>query len=462
MKIFMSHSSRQKLFVKELRRHLPASVGLWIDERELRVGSSIEDELESAIRQSCDLFVLIVDRNANQSEWVRKEISWAIEKEKESGHAFLLPIVVEPEAWAEADPRIRDRKFLTLADFTDENIAAIGRSLTSEIFDWLSSRLQAEKTVSPGQLERKTNAELLKSADQLTSDLADKIKLALLPFRAENAANLADFVVLLRDRGVDIDDAGELYDVLERLNSMHLLNGVEFDDDSVFLSRENFDFKANLFADVKKRMARTAARSITSGSTIALDGGSSVLAVARVVARRLRTLSVSDLKIITNSVPAAAELMEELSHMGAGDRDRSASVFLLGGYARPTSLTTVPIEYSISKREVVDPTPEFDRIIELTGPIDVAFLGANGTYQNSGFGTRNPFETSAKRWMLQNAGERIVLVDATKLDIVQHVPFAMFSERLRILTGHSEEHRAQIERFQTLVEGTGSTLEVVR
>lgn len=462
VKIFMSHSSRQKLFVKELRRHLPASVGLWIDERELRVGAAIEDELEVAVRQSCDFFILVVDRNANESEWVKKEISWAIQKEKDSGHTFLLPIVVEPESWADADPRIRNRKFLTLTDFTDENIAAVGRSLTSEIFDWLSSRLSADSTLSPGQLERKSNAELLKSADQLTADLADKIKLALLPFRAANPAALPDFVARLQSRGIEMDDEQELYGVLERLNSMHLLNGVEFDEDFVFLARENFDYKATLHADMKKRMARLAGQSVESGTTIALDGGSSVLALVKVIARRLRTKSLTDVNVITNSVPAAAELIEELSHIGAGDRERSARVFLLGGYTRPTSLTTIPLEYSARETTIVETPPEYDRILEFTGPIDLAFLGANGVYDSIGLGTRNLYETTAKRWMVKNSAERIVLVDPTKLDIPQQVPFVRFADGLRIITGHSDEHQDQMERFRSLIAGTSSTLEVVR
>ncbi len=462
MKIFMSHSSRQKLFVKALRQHLPASMSLWIDERELRVGADIDDGLETAVRQACDFFILVVDRNANESEWVQKEITWAIQREKDSGQTFLLPIVVEPEAWDGADPRIRNRKFLTLADFTDESIAAVGRALTSEIFDWLSMRLSSEKTLSPGQLERRSNAELLKSADQLTSDLADRIKLALLPYRSSNPAELHEFAALLRNHGVDIEDAGDLYDVLERLNGMHLLNGVEFDEDYVFLSRENFDYKATLYTEVKKRMARVAAQGIVSGSVIALDGGSSVLAVANVLARRLHSGSLSDISVVTNSVPAASVLLDELSHRGAGDRDRSARVFLLGGYARPTSLTTVPIEYSTANRGVEDPTPIYDRILDLTGPLDIAFLGANGVYESEGLGTRNPYETIAKRWMLNNAKERIVLFDPTKLDIPQFVPFASFSDRLRMITSHSDEYQDQIDRFRSLLDGTSSTLEVIR
>jgi hypothetical protein len=175
VKIFMSHSSRQKLFVKELQRQLPRSMQAWIDERELRVGSDIESELEGAIRE-CDMFVLVVDRNSNQSDWVRKEISWALDREKELQQVFLLPIAVEEDAWDEVDPRIKGRKRITVTDYTDETIAAAGRQLTSEVLEWLSNRLSVDNRLSPGVLERKSNAELIRSADRLTGELATKIK----------------------------------------------------------------------------------------------------------------------------------------------------------------------------------------------------------------------------------------------------------------------------------------------
>jgi DeoR/GlpR family transcriptional regulator of sugar metabolism len=462
MKIFMSHSSRQKLFVKALTQHLPASMALWIDERELRVGTNIEEGLESAVRQASDLFVLVVDRDANRSEWVGKEIGWAIQKEKELGQTFLLPIVVEPEAWAEADPRIRDRKFLTVQDFTDESIAAVGRALTSEIFEWLSNRLASERSVSPGELERRSNAELLRNADQLTAGIGSAIKAELLPFRVNNPITLHDLLVRLRDkRSVDVESEEELYNVLERLSSQHLLNGVEFDDETAYLLRENYSYKADLYVALKKQIARHAARRVRTGMTIAIDGGSTVQPVVETVRRRLRTGSVQGLNIITNFIPAAAALLEELSELGADDRDRLARVFMIGGYTRAVSLTTIPVDFATGSALTADPTIEYDRILEATGPIDIAFLGANGCFKRSGLGTHNPYETSVKSWFVKNAASRIVLMDPSKLTIPQEIPFAMFTDRLEIMTAHSDDDLDAIAQFEAILEGTGSTLEVV-
>ncbi len=457
----MSHSSRQKLFVKELRRHLPASADLWIDERELRVGSCIESELENAIRQNSDFFILVVNSDANASEWVTKEIGWAIQREKESGQTFLLPIVVEPGAWNVADLRIRDRKFLTLQDFTDESIAAVGRALTSEIFDWLTNRLAAERTISPGELERKTNAELLKNADRLTADIAGSIKTSLLPYRETNPISLVDLLEKLSSaRNIDVDSTEELYNVLERLSSQHLLNGIEFDDEFAYLSRENYSYKYDLYVTIKKNIARHVSRKIESGMTVAIDGGSTVQPVVDFIARRLRSGSLQNLNVITNFIPAAATLVTELSALGATDRDRLAQVFILGGMTRPVSLTTIPLDFALGSELTHDPTPEYDKILEITGPIDICILGANGTYENIGLGTHNPFETTAKSWFVKNSRRKFVLMDPSKLSIPQEVPFAFFSDELSIVTGQAEDVSV-IDNFKNLIKDTTTTLEVV-
>lgn len=461
MKIFMSHSSRQKLFVKELQRHLPKSMQAWIDERELRVGADIETELMSAIR-GCDMFVLVVDANSNESSWVQKEIDWALDRERELGQIFLLPVAVDEEAWADVDRRIHNRKRITVVDFTDETIAAAGRQLTSEVLEWLSNRIAADSQLSPGALERQTNAELIRSADRLTAELAAKIKARLLPYRAANPIEIGRFTRELRQKDqMDIGSEEELGEILDRLSGMHLLNGVEYDDQFIFLSRENFSFKFDLHMEAKKQIARRAAREIQSGQTIALDGGSSVLEVARIVNRRIRMNALQDLNIVTNSIPAANELLNELSSIGAGDRDRRSRVFMIGGLARPVSLTTIPFAFAEAAPPQSPSMQDLDEILRLVGSIDVAFLGANGLYRDVGLGTHNRYETAVKTWMVSNAKKRIVLMDPTKLDIPQEVPFASFDDGLVILTAHLPECSEKIEAFRGRVTGTASLVEVV-
>ena len=49
MKVFLSHSSRDKALVREIRSHLPEHVTTWLDEEELLVGQDLKISIKSAI-----------------------------------------------------------------------------------------------------------------------------------------------------------------------------------------------------------------------------------------------------------------------------------------------------------------------------------------------------------------------------------------------------------------------------
>ena len=104
---------------------------------------------------------------------------------------------------------------------------------------------------------------------------------------------------------------------------------------------------------------------------------------------------------------------------------------------------------------------DLDRVLSVIGHLDAAFLGANGMYGTTGLGTKNTFETAAKTWMINNATTKWVLMDPTKLDIPQKVPFATFDQGLRILTGELPGRETAVDNFRALLEGTSSTFEVV-
>ena len=67
MKIFISHSSRQKLFARELMRRLPSSIEAWIDEKDIPVGSSITTKITEALSADVLAVVVIVDHHSSTS-----------------------------------------------------------------------------------------------------------------------------------------------------------------------------------------------------------------------------------------------------------------------------------------------------------------------------------------------------------------------------------------------------------
>lgn len=146
-----------------------------------------------------------------------------------------------------------------------------------------------------------------------------------------------------------------------------------------------FNEKTGIHADEKNQIAELALRFIEDNDAIYLDGGSTVLALARKLAAR------KNLTIVTNSLMAASELME------SGHR-----LILLGGEFRARSRTLVG--------------PLTGRILNsLT--IQKAFLGTMGFSVEAGISTSDPNEAYTKELVMRHARKVILLLDSSKIGV---------------------------------------------
>ena len=144
-----------------------------------------------------------------------------------------------------------------------------------------------------------------------------------------------------------------------------------------------FDDKAQLDASEKRHIAQEALKFVEAGETVFLDGGSTVLELARLLVHR------KDLTVVTNSIRAAQEL--------ASDGPR---LFLVGGELRRLSQTLVgPVTQST--------------LGEMN--FDKAFMGTLGLTLKEGLTTTDPDEGFTKRLAMSRAGTVIVLVDSSKI-----------------------------------------------
>lgn len=133
----------------------------------------------------------------------------------------------------------------------------------------------------------------------------------------------------------------------------------------------------------KERIARRALDLIEDFDSIYLDGGSTLLALARLLDERV------GLTIVTNSLMAAAELMESKHR-----------VILVGGEFRAISRTLVgPLTQPI--------------IASLN--VDKAFMGTIGFVAVDGMMTTDPSEAFTKTEIMKRSGRVILLADHTKL-----------------------------------------------
>ena len=143
-----------------------------------------------------------------------------------------------------------------------------------------------------------------------------------------------------------------------------------------------FEDKTSRAAREKRRIAEAAAELVGPGETIYLDGGSTVLELARLLRDR------SQLTVVTNSLHAAQELA------GRGPR-----LIVIGGELRRLSQTLVgPLT-----RLVLDGLH-----------LDKAFMGTIGFALKEGLTTTDPSEAFTKEVVMAQSREVIVLADSSK------------------------------------------------
>ena len=135
----------------------------------------------------------------------------------------------------------------------------------------------------------------------------------------------------------------------------------------------------------KQAIAEAAFNLIRDGDSIYLDGGSTVLRLARLLDQRSR------LTIVTNSLAAVAQLL-----------DTDHRLIVIGG------------EFRAISRTLVGPLTS-----DLIGAmhVDLAFLGTIGFCPEHGMTTTDPNEAFTKQQVLAHAAKTVLLADSSKFGV---------------------------------------------
>ncbi|MFT3867552.1 MAG: toll/interleukin-1 receptor domain-containing protein [Nibricoccus sp.] len=109
---FLSHSSKDKPFVRQLASDLVAvGVEVWLDEQRILVGDSITEKIGQGLAQS-DYFIIALSEASVGSTWVQKELSGALISEVERRNVVVLPLKISE---CEIPTLLKDKKY---ADFS--------------------------------------------------------------------------------------------------------------------------------------------------------------------------------------------------------------------------------------------------------------------------------------------------------------------------------------------------------
>lgn len=165
-RIFLSHSSKDKFFARELADRLnKVGVRVWIDEAELKVGDSLIQKISYAIDRT-DYLAAILSKNSVSSNWVKKELDLAMTKEINGKKVIVLPILIDD---CDMPPYLKDKLY---ADFTrpekfdesfDKILKAIGQEKKRE--DKIIEEYTQEETLDEEETKSKNFLEIEKFQD---------------------------------------------------------------------------------------------------------------------------------------------------------------------------------------------------------------------------------------------------------------------------------------------------------
>lgn len=106
----MSYSHSDKQVVRRIARRMDAhGIAVWLDERELRLGTALDPAIRREIENS-DILLTVVSRTSVDSKWVEREIDHAADASKAIFAVFIDPELknsrLEEYLWADAsDPQ---------------------------------------------------------------------------------------------------------------------------------------------------------------------------------------------------------------------------------------------------------------------------------------------------------------------------------------------------------------------
>ncbi len=176
-----------------------------------------------------------------------------------------------------------------------------------------------------------------------------------------------------------------------------------------------FDDKAAIAAKEKQKIAEAACRFIKPKDSIFLDGGSTVLALARLLD------GMSQLTVVTNSLRVAGIFSS------AGPR-----LILVGGEFRRLSQTFVG---SLTQ-------PLIEKL-----SVDTAFMGTIGLSVDGEMTTTDPREAQTKELVISHARQVVLLADSSKVGKVSFVNFGSLKD-IDVLITDSNAGKKEVAKFR--------------
>lgn len=429
MKIFFSHASQYKPTVKTIIKFLPSKIVPWIDEINLVWGDELKPSFEQTIKGDVEYLVLFISESAGRSEWVQKEVKWALEYEKQIGRTFLLPVVIQSgdENGLVYFSDLSGRKCIKIFDFSEMGLKSAADQIAYELFSLVCTDLEQIKAPKPQKA-----AQTISQADNLVSEIAKLVRDTVFLHRKNNPITATALYSTLSNKTICKDlDMDEFNDVLGRIMQRNLIPGLYYDGYELYLIEEHSLWKGNLFHDKKIAIARQAAKYISNGMNVFIDAGSTAAEIIKIICRRIETRTLTSISITTTSTEHMQTLVACCVKMGFDDDFGGVKLYIPCGKVRPNTQAIVPIDSS--KSPIKD-------LCQTNGKFDIAFIGANGITLDNGITTHSNKEVQSKMDALNSANKVIILCDDSKWGIHLEEQLATWDDNFTLITNKNDDN----------------------
>lgn len=123
---FISYSSQDSKFAERLATDLKKrELGVWFDRWEIRVGDSLTEKIGRGIREN-DYLIVVLSPHSVASEWVRKELSEAMQREIKEKRVVVLPVLLKS---CELPAFLPDKKYADFRRSYEEGLAELVRGI---------------------------------------------------------------------------------------------------------------------------------------------------------------------------------------------------------------------------------------------------------------------------------------------------------------------------------------------
>lgn len=432
-RVFISHSHRDAPEAGTISDGLErAGIQTWMAPRDVTTGLSYPRAIIEAIR-SCSAGVVLVSEHSNHSEHVAREV--------ERLAAVKVPLVIVKMDDVDLSEELE--YFTSLHQWVDCH-----RATMSAIVPELAASIQRllDESTSGTKPTRRPVASIDAADVDLAlnfSELAQRQRAMLINFgsvvidficRREHPSepiprrDLVKLLVIESPGTFDQLTFREFSRLLDDAKSGGCAPGLSESDAGVFVMEENFSIKLDRNkADKAALVAQHAALMVKDGDRIGMDGGSTTLPLAEILAERLAEGYLDDVTVLTNSLSVASVFSELMATQGWTDSTSPVAVVMAGGTLRPNThaIAWTPVGTG--------------RLAEawtglLHGSLDRSFIGANGFSLTTGLTMGNPSELAFKRLLMTESASAFYLADVSKAGIQLPVQIADWHEEFALLT----------------------------